>query len=75
MLFMRKEPDEFQQKESGTLPLFFCAPELVVLRVHGGPAADLVADEPQVRWDAVYVSDLPGVSGVAPGKGALRPQD
>ena len=35
---------------------------LVVLRVHGGPAAYLVTDQPEVRRDAIDVADLPDVA-------------
>ena len=52
----------------------FCGP-LVVLRKHGGPAADLVAHEPQLRRDAVNIPDLAGVARIARGKAALCPKD
>jgi len=45
------------------LPLpFLLAEVLVVLRVHGGPAAYLVTDQPEVRRDAIDVADLPDVA-------------
>jgi antitoxin (DNA-binding transcriptional repressor) of toxin-antitoxin stability system len=61
------------KKESGTLSRSVVVfAELVVLRVHGGPAADLVAHKPQLRRDAVDISDLAGVARIARGKAALR---
>jgi len=46
-----------------------------VLRVHGGPATDLVSDKPELRRHDVDVADLPGVSGVARREAALRAED
>jgi len=58
------------------LPLpFLLAEVLVVLRVHGGPAAYLVTDQPEVRRDAIDVADLPGVARVALGEGTLCSQN
>src|SRR5437660_1233724 len=63
-------------KESGRkLPLSFCMPELVVLRVHGRPAPDLVSNKPELRRNGVNVPDLPGVPRVSLGEAALRFQD
>ena len=72
-----KPPNSTEQKERerGVFPLSFVFAELVVLRKHGGPAANLVAHKPQVRRDAVDISDLAGVARIARGKAALRPQD
>jgi hypothetical protein len=47
----------------------------VVLRVHGGPAADRVSHEPEFRRDGVDIADLAGVPRIALGPGALRLQD
>jgi hypothetical protein len=42
------------KKESGRFfRLSFCRSELVVIRVHGSPAADFVSDKPELRRDAV----------------------
>jgi hypothetical protein len=71
-----KLPNSTEQKERERefFPaLFIVFAELVVLRVHGGPAADLVSDEPQLRRDAV--PDLAGVARIARGKAALCPDD
>src|SRR5439155_15981152 len=54
---------------------FFCVRELVVLRVHSGPAADFVPDKPQLRRDAVDIPDLTRVARITCRKAALRPQD
>jgi hypothetical protein len=65
-----------KRKRAGVFPaLFILLPGLVVLRVHGGPTADLISNKPELRRNAVYVADLPGVSGVALGEGALGTQD
>src|SRR2546425_6475190 len=65
-----------KKKESGgfsrSLVVFA---ELVVLRVHGGPAANLVAHKPQLRRHAVDIPDLAGVARIARGKVALCPED
>src|SRR5216684_486373 len=65
-----------KKKESGSssrsLVVFA---DLVVFRVHGGPAADLVADEPQLRRDLVDISDLAGVVRIARGEAALCSED
>jgi hypothetical protein len=52
-----------QKKEGGAIhPL--CS-RLVVFRVHGGPAADFVADEPQLRGNGIDVPDFAPVAGIA----------
>ena len=68
-------PSEQKERERDFFPLSFCFCDLVVLRVHGSPAVDLVPDEPQLRRNPVDISDLAGVARIAGGKAALCPED
>jgi len=72
---LQKTPSKKERAREIFSPTLFLRRTLVILRVHGRPAADLVPDEPEFRRDAVDIADLSGIAGIALGKTALRLED